>query len=44
LTRFFLTIYSIAGGEEIQGEGEGYLVFSQPWPGSQKIKKKTNKK
>jgi acetyl-CoA synthetase len=21
------------GGKEIQGEGEGYLVFSQPWPG-----------
>lgn len=21
------------GGTEIQGEGEGYLVFSQPWPG-----------
>lgn len=20
-------------GEEIKGEGEGYLVFSQPWPG-----------
>ena len=20
-------------GEEIQGEGEGYLVFRQPWPG-----------
>lgn len=20
------------GGKEIQGEGEGYLVFSQPWP------------
>jgi acetyl-CoA synthetase len=21
------------GGKEIHGEGEGYLVFSQPWPG-----------
>lgn len=21
------------GGKEIVGEGEGYLVFSQPWPG-----------
>lgn len=21
------------GGAEVEGEGEGYLVFSQPWPG-----------
>lgn len=21
------------GGVEVVGEGEGYLVFSQPWPG-----------